>query len=533
MGDPSRSESTRTPSQVPQRIDEVDQISATVGVQPSTDPQLLRTAPDPSEHRAAKRRRIDTTAQNSPLRTAEATTDTVDLLPSTEVDDLTDAVILGPAAPSQIFSQPIRQSIEPAPSAKTKRSRVTKQGHSRQQAVEAAALEVINDVTRESPRKPKKTGKARIRPPEGVRRSQQTADELAAEVVNDAVRAKKPRKRDKRRNVTPEDAEEVEIVTSEVTMSQLTGKLRTGKRSTRDKALQVIQEADKDKKKMARKKVREGTTEEQPADDEEPAETAEAQLGIPPGESRRSPSFERAVPSTIIVNGQIQIDESSLIIDRHARAARARDAEAEEAVDETENTRRINSASWLKVDRSGGWNEVLTDQFYEGLRMFGTDFNMISKMFPGRTRHSVKLKFNKEERLNGWKIEATLKGEKLPVDIDEYSKLSNIKFSDPSELDRDIAEDKQRIEDEEARAKAAMEEAERERAEHAAREAAAEGEESNAEEDEANDENLEQDAAKTEKKRKTARRPTERRQRRGAAGEARSKRRAKAGAVTS
>ena len=247
-----------------------------------------------------------------------------------------------------------------------------------------------------------------------------------------------------------------------------------------------MQEAEKDKKKLARKKAREGNTEEPAPENEEPAETAEGRLERLAQERRRSTSLERAAPRTIIIDGQIQLDEASLVIDRHARAARDREVDVVDFIDENELTRRVNSNSWLKVDRSGGWNEALTEQFYEGLRMFGTDFHMISKMFPGRTRHAVKLKFNKEEKCNAWRIESTLKGEKLAVDMDEYSKLTNTVFSDPKDLDREMADDKKKIEEEEAQAKAAMEEAEKERADHAAREAAENREEDSAEESEGN-----------------------------------------------
>lgn len=34
----------------------------------------------------------------------------------------------------------------------------------------------------------------------------------------------------------------------------------------------------------------------------------------------------------------------------------------------------------------------------QAVRQFGTDFSMIQQLFPGRTRHQVKLKFKKEER---------------------------------------------------------------------------------------------------------------------------------------
>lgn len=486
MATPSSPEPTNGGLRVQQYSSEESRPAATPISQPSPALQQSRPNAGEAEQGAAKRRRVAIPTEDRVSQTPETASHVEDIPPSQEANEATPYVVVGSAAPSQVYSQPIRQSIEPAQLAKAKKLGSSKQAKTRKRANKAAAAEVVPDEVGERSRKRKRMEKSRRPKPVGMGTAQQTAENVAVEVIDDASNTKKPSKKRKKRESTPEDAEDFQIVPSQIIMSDLTGNVRTGRRSSRDKELQVMQEAEKDKKKLARKKAREGVTEEPlPPDNQEPTETAEERLERLARERHRSPSYDRAVPTTIIVNGQIQLDESSLVIDRHARAARAREAVAEEAVEETELTRRITSASWLKVDRSGGWNEVLTDQFYDGLRMFGTDFYMISKMFPGRTRHSVKLKFNKEEKLNAWRIEATLKGEKLPVNMDEFSKMSNTVFSDPKELDREMDEDRERIEKEEALAKAAMEEADKERAEQAAREAAAEAEEESSKEHEA------------------------------------------------
>ena len=193
-------------------------------------------------------------------------------------------------------------------------------------------------------------------------------------------------------------------------------------------------------------------------------------------------SVAHNVPNTIIVNGQIQIDETSLEIDRHAAAALERNAEQLDAIDETDMTRKVNSATWLKRDKSGGWNEMLTERFYDGLRMFGTDFEMISKMFPGKTRHKIKLKFCKEEKVNGERIKATLLGEKLAVDLPELEKMAGTEFDDPAELEKDLEEDRMRLQEETMAEKQAMDEAKRERQEQIAAEQAAAENDSSAKE---------------------------------------------------
>ena len=484
MVNPPNREPTNTSAAASQRTPEVIRQITGTAERPSPAPSPVpRPGAESDEPRAAKRRRISTAKEDAIAEAAESRTPGEDACVDTEADAPSSSTMPGPEPPSQIYSQPIRQSIESAQPAKSKKPRISKQAKAKKRALRDEAASIVADAVGEHPRKTKKTTKAHPQKQAETIRTQQRIGESAAGRSGDPVK-KRQTKKHKKRERTPEGAEDIQIVPTQVTMSELTGNVRTGSRSSRDKELQIMQEADKDKKKLARKNAREGNTEEPAPGNEEPAETAEERLKRLAQERRRSPSPDRAAPRTVIIDGQIQLDEASLVIDRHARAARDREVDDVDFIEENELTRRVNSYSWLKVDRSGGWNEALTEQFYEGLRMFGTDFHMISKMFPGRTRHAVKLKFNKEEKRNAWRIESTLKGEKLAVDIDEYSRLTDTVFSDPKDLDREMADDKKKIEEEEAQAKAAMEEAEKERADHAAREAAANREEDSAEESE-------------------------------------------------
>lgn len=41
-----------------------------------------------------------------------------------------------------------------------------------------------------------------------------------------------------------------------------------------------------------------------------------------------------------------------------------------------------------------------TARFYKALEMVGTDFTMIQKFFPHRSRNEIKRKFKREEKLN-------------------------------------------------------------------------------------------------------------------------------------
>ena len=307
------------------------------------------------------------------------------------------------------------------------------------------------------------------------KKPQQSIEDAAAEVVEDAVQGSskglKKRGRRRRRAPTPEGAETMKITPSEVRMMDLCRDGGTGRKSEREKELEELERAEfiRNKQRQLREVMGEAEGDSQAT----PLQSTEVPQERLERQREQEESVAHNVPNTVIVNGQIQIDETSLEIDRHAAAALERNAEQLDAVDETDMTRKINSATWLKRDKSGGWNEMLTDRFYDGLRMFGTDFEMISKMFPGRSRHKIKLKFCKEEKVNGNRIKATLLGEKLAVDLSELEKMAGTEFDDPEELEKDLEEDRIRLQEETAAEKQALDEARRERQEQIAAEQAA------------------------------------------------------------
>ena len=476
-------------------------VSADTGL---PTPSGTQATQDDTQAPAAKRRRIAKSQTRSPAahRTTSDTEANVPL-PSTETSEV--------VAEASSTAEARIVSTRPTQEKKTRLSAQKK----RKKQIEDVAGEVVEDANQgpsAKTKKPSKTVKrkevdrsltdatetsaAAIGEPSGAvdqsaapakakrkytkRNSKQSLVDATVEIVEDAVQGsiKDPTKlgRKSRRAVTPEGAEEIVISTSEVTMSDLCKDRRTGRKSDFDKQIEEYERAEFVRKKQRQLQEVMGQTESNRAT---PAESASARLD----RQTREESVAQIVPRTYIVDGQIRIDEDSLQIDRHAAAAVERAHNQLEAVDETNLTRKVNSATWLKRDKSGGWNALLTERFYDGLRMFGTDFEMISKMFPGRTRHKIKLKFVKEEKVNCDKIKSTLLGEPLPVDLPEFEKMAGTEFDDPEELKKDIEEDRQKIEEQIAATKQAIDDAKREReAQIAAERAAAIGEESSAKE---------------------------------------------------
>lgn len=449
--------------------------------------------------RASKRQRIQSPLVQSRTEQSRAPTANANVpIPTTEVND--------------IVTQSSSNALDPAisnPSAKAKKSRLSAQEKQKQQTAHAAA-EVVADATRNSSaraKKPRKNAKGKSiqryesvtgrifieatqEPPSQAekyvasakpnrkytrRKNRQDIEDAAAEIVEDAVHGSSKdlgkRGRRSKRTTTPEGAETIQITPSEVRMMDLCRDGGTGRKSEREKELEETARADFVRKKQRQLKEVMGEAEHE--SQSALLESTEGRQERLARQREQEENIAQNVPNTIIVNGQIQIDEASLEIDRHAAAALERSAEQLDAVDETDMTRKVNSATWLKREKGGGWNELLTERFYDGLRMFGTDFEMISKMFPGRTRHKIKLKFCKEEKINGDKIKATLLGEKLAVDLPELEKMAGTEFDDPEELERDLEEDRMRLQEETAAEKQAMDDAERERQEQIAAEQAA------------------------------------------------------------
>lgn len=404
---------------------------------------------------AAKRRKIQERHQETSTVSTASNTDVNVPLPSTETDGVAGEAPENSEAPFTT-KQPVKRARivkakKPLTSAKDK-------GHERK----GKSLPETKQ-----PRKPrgKKSG------PQEEPNVESATAEIDADAIQGSSNKKKPKRHRTRREATPEGAEDVKIVPSEMRMSDLCTNFRTGRKSARELELEKLEKEELVQKKQRKQQQAAGQIDASG----QASESADQRLERLAREKRNREEASRAVPNTIIVDGQIQIDETSLQLDRHANAAVERDAEQLEGVDESELTRCVTQGSWGKRDKSGSWNGESTDRFYDGLRMFGTDFEMISKLFPGRTRHSVKLKFCKEEKLDKQNIKRILLGERMPVDMEEYSKISNTTYADPKELERELEEDRKRMEAEHAAEKEAVDEIRRQREAEVAAEGAAEG----------------------------------------------------------
>ncbi|KAL6867929.1 hypothetical protein J3F83DRAFT_738552 [Trichoderma novae-zelandiae] len=272
-----------------------------------------------------------------------------------------------------------------------------------------------------------------------------------------------PRTRARRaRSVTPEDAESQVVDLQNLKMTDLTKDLHIGKKFSRHDELRERERQYRIKSKL-KKLMGDGSRDESespetqtPPDDP----SVKSKSATPTALSTPAPAPAPASgPQFRIVDGQIIIDQSSLVMDRHARAAATRGDM--ETVEENDFTRLITSSSFMTTSKLKGpniWTEEETELFYRGLRMFGTEFEMISKMFPNKQRRHVKLKYNREERHCPHLINAALIGEKtVRIDIDEYKAFTGIEFesvesieAEQRKIQEDFEAEQKRVADEQA-----------------------------------------------------------------------------------
>ncbi|KAI9746326.1 MAG: Transcription factor TFIIIB component B [Claussenomyces sp. TS43310] len=239
---------------------------------------------------------------------------------------------------------------------------------------------------------------------------------------------KKPRKRAE----TPEDAEEQEVDRTTIKMAELCKDIKIGRKFSKHAEIKQREVEQRMKAKIAKDNPDLSAIEENRHGGTKEAEQQDDVVGSSSGVQMR------------LVNGQIVLDDRSLIVDRHARAAAV--AEDMEEVEENEFTKVTTSGTHMKRERAIVWDYESEEKFYTGLRMFGTDFEMISKMFPDRNRRQIKLKFNKEERAHPKKIEKALIGERTAIDLDQYKSHTGLEYEDT----RVINDEYRKVEEEHA-----------------------------------------------------------------------------------
>ena len=334
-----------------------------------------------------------------------------------------------------------------APARKPRKPRKDK---GKQRAEEGGTVEGEADQNGEEAAKPKRKPRAPKR--------KKSAPAEGEEGLAEPKRRGRPPRED-----TPSDAEDQTIDPDSMCMDDLASRnIRVGKLSRREKEMRKI-DWEAVKQRRREEDARHITTKE--------AQAAVDKL-LESGEVEQAPTG----PRYHVVDGRIELIQDSGTIDRERDADR--EIEMMTITEEDDLTTRITSRSFMKNNKrfpnefvlpgqGKRWNAESTEMFYQGLRSFGTDFQMIAHMFPGMTRRSIKTKFTREERENPNIVRDCLRGKsELASHWDHFlaaSQLEEESFADADAIKRELEEEEARMREQITEALKEKEERERQK----------------------------------------------------------------------
>jgi len=152
-----------------------------------------------------------------------------------------------------------------------------------------------------------------------------------------------------------------------------------------------------------------------------------------------------AAPKVQVIDGRIVINQESLVV---------QSGQVDNNLDigdtfEESNT-HITAYSFSNRVHAKKWTPVETAKFYRALSQCGTDFSLIEKLFPARSRLQIKSKFKREERDHPGRIDYAL-AHRIPLDLVEYEAKTGIS-TDPNkrkEREREREREKEREKEQE------------------------------------------------------------------------------------
>ena len=143
------------------------------------------------------------------------------------------------------------------------------------------------------------------------------------------------------------------------------------------------------------------------------ADPVAAAAAAPAADASSSLIPARPAARLLVRDGQLVVDDSSLLVHVPVEAAGQRTVVEEGGSFFVNTGQRVTSASFGKTPRAASltWSVADTDLFYTALAQCGTDFSLVAQFFPDRTRVHIKHKFHKEERTAPERMAAALRGD--------------------------------------------------------------------------------------------------------------------------
>lgn len=269
------------------------------------------------------------------------------------------------------------------------------------------------------------------------------------------------RKKKRRRQQSSDDEDSI-IDPSATSMWELAApRAKKGKISDMEKAMQKInwkevkqrQKAELYQMAMNRRKPADSQDDEDADEGKEVDKDLTIDEQIDRNTAKQKAKGKRKGTQLKNVGGEIVIDEDSRRVDRHAEANEDMGDLVE--YEEQDITKRFNAHTFQNFNRrvaeerlptKDRWDKESTDKFFDCLRRFGTNFEIISKMFPGKTRRHIKSKFVKEERQGSERVDRALRGEDTTPgekqwDMEwfkSHTGLVDTDFKDPKKIEEEL-----------------------------------------------------------------------------------------------
>ncbi|KAI8602991.1 hypothetical protein EDD21DRAFT_319648 [Dissophora ornata] len=155
--------------------------------------------------------------------------------------------------------------------------------------------------------------------------------------------------------------------------------------------------------------------------------------------SMSAPITKTFAPQVRVIDGRIELDLDSLTVD-HAAVEAPLHQGPMEYVEESSSTKFVNSATYTKKITSERWTAQETERFYEAIAQWGTDFGIICRLFPSKTRTAVKNKYKREDRYNHTRVEEAMNS-RTPIDLEKYSQMTDTAFPEVSEIEKQPEDD--------------------------------------------------------------------------------------------
>ncbi len=175
-------------------------------------------------------------------------------------------------------------------------------------------------------------------------------------------------------------------------------------------------------------------------------------------EEQEKMSNNGATLQLTLENGQLVVQADSLLINRHENIDMNREKEKQNPFENP-----INNATYGKKSnkKTYKWENDELIRFYDALSSWGTDFNLISQLFPYRTRRQIKSKFLLEEKKNPHLIELALK-RKLGSNINEIKKSLARPMKLVEDIEKELEEVRQKYSEDMKKEQESIEQAKKE-----------------------------------------------------------------------